>query len=336
MRENPGSQTACQAAVDRAEGGSHNALVADTTERARWLATSAAVRSLNDAVLMVRGEDARSWLAGQITNDTHRMGPGDAVYALVLDARGKILADAWVVEGDGLRLIVPRETEALLLEHFDKYIVMEDVELAPSDEAVVTVQGPRAAEAVEAAGFSGAPCDRLGAGGRDVIVPSGERDRALEALVRAAEAIGGGEVDEAAWELARLRAVRPRFGADFGPANYPQEAGLKRIAVSFDKGCYLGQEVVCTLENRGQLSRHLVRIESDVDLAAGLELRRDDKVVGQITSALRDPETAEVLALGYVKRASTAAGTSLDTDRGTCIVQGVVDVAPGHGDRRAL
>lgn len=302
---------------------------------ARWLSHTAGARALDDAVLCLRGEDARTWLSGQVTNDTRGMSADSAVYALVLDGRGKILADVWVLDvGDEVRLVVPRETTAELQKHFEKYIVMEDVELAVADEAVLTVQGPRSGEAIERAGLPGFACDRLGYGGRDVLVPAADRTRAHAALVAAAEALGGGEVDEAAWELARLRAGRPRFGADFGPANYPQEAGLKRIAVSFEKGCYLGQEVVCTLESRGQLSRHLVRIESDHELTAGLDLRLEEQVVGQITSARRDPEAGRVVALGYVKRRAAAADTTLATDRGECVVRGFADA--GHATSAAL
>ena len=309
--------------------------MSDVIDRARWLSTGAGVRALDHAVLRARGEDAHTWLSGQLTNDTRSMSPGDAVYALVLDGRGKILADVWVLEGgDEVRLTVPGETAAGLQEHFDKYIVMEDVELTSTGEAVLTVQGPRAGEVTEGAGLRGFPCDRLGYGGRDVLVPVADRERAHAALVSAAQAVGGGEVDEAAWELARLRSGWPRFGADFGPTNYPQEAGLKRIAVSFEKGCYLGQEVVCTLESRGQLSRHLVRIESDHEVVAGLDLRLDEQVVGQITSARRDPEAGRTLALGYVKRRAAAPGTTLATQRGECVVRGLAEA--GHVKGGAL
>lgn len=308
----------------------------ETNERARWLAASVGVRAIDDVILRVRGEDARSWVAGQVTNDTTRLAPGDSVYALVLDARGKILSDVWVVESEPLRLVVPSESEATLLEHFDKYIVMEDVELERSEEAIITVQGPKAAEAVEQAALTGVRCPRLGTDGRDVIVPAEKRNETLRELIRSAQALGGGEVDDEAWELARLRAVRPRFGVDFGPSNYPQEAGLKQIAVSFQKGCYIGQEVVCTLENRGQLSRHLVELESEAELKAGLELRHGEKPVGQVTSAMRDPETGKMLALGYVRRIAASPGTTLSTELGACQVGERVAPAPGHGDGRAL
>ncbi len=294
----------------------------------------AGVRALDDAVLRVRGEDARSWLNGQITNDVRGMERGDAAYALVLDGRGKILSDAWVLErGEDVLLVVPRETVDLLREHFEKYIVMEDVDLDVADLAVVTVQGPRAAEV---AGPEGYPCDRLGAGGRDRLVRSSDRDATLAALAAAADALGGGEVSREGWELARLRAAVPRFGADFGPAHYPQEAGLKERAVSFTKGCYLGQEVVCTLENRGQLSRRLVRLEGSA-ARAGSELRYGESVVGQITSALHDPARGGALALGYVKRAAATRGARLEGDRGELVVTAVLgDGGPGQPEGAAL
>lgn len=286
------------------------------------LATSAGVRLLSDEVLRVSGEDARAWLGGQVTNQTRLMSRGDAVYTLVLDVRGKILADAWVIERDDLVLVVPPGTRAALLEHFDAYIVMEDVELAALDEAVVTVQGPKAAEVVERAGRPSFPCDRLGLGGRDVVVPIADAERTRDELARAAEALGGGAVGEEGWELARLRVGRPRFSIDFGPANYPQEAGLERIAVSFLKGCYLGQEVVCTLQNRGQLSRRLVVLEG-AELASGVELRLDGKVVGQVTSAVRDGAAGVARGLGYVKRAAASAGRVLGTERGEVVVKAI-------------
>ncbi len=256
--------------------------MSDAIHEAKVLAQSAGVRRLDDEVFRISGEDARSWLGGQISNDIRGMERGDAVYTLVLDVRGKILADGWVLErGDDLVMVVPHGTRAILEAHFDKYIVMEDVELDALDDVVVTVQGPRASEVAERASAPSFPCDRLGLGGRDLLVPSADADALERDRTGAAEAIGGGRVGEAGWELARLRAGRPRFGVDFGPANYPQEVGLEQLAVSFDKGCYLGQEVVCTLQNRGQLSRRLVALTAG-DLQAELELRQGEKRVGQI------------------------------------------------------
>ncbi len=297
-----------------------------TTEEARRVAEAAGVRIPNEFVLRVRGEDAPSWLNGQITNQILTSKPGDAIYALVLDGRGKILSDVWVLLGEAdLLLLTPAERRAELVEHFDKYIVMEDVELRPEDRAVVKVQGPRAAEVVSRADLSGYPCDRLGLGGIDVLGEPGTAEDLHAKLTATAEALGGGAVGEAGWELARLRQARPRWNVDFGHAHYPQEAGLSRLAVSFVKGCYLGQEVVCTLENRGQLSRRLVVLTGAADAAEpGDALVFDGKTTGQLTSRVEDPP-GRMRALGYLKRAAAQPGSMVEGPRGPLIVEAIVE-----------
>lgn len=303
-------------------------------DQAAWLERAAGVRALDDRVVVaVRGEDARSWLNGQITNDVRATAPGQAVYALAIHVKGRVLADLFVLDrGErGLAMTLPRANLAVLLEHFEKYVIMEDVVLAPDEgAALITVQGPRAAEVIAGRGDAFA-CDRLGRGGFDVIVASDARASELDALAaRAREVGGGGPIDDAAWELARVRAGRPALFADFGDATYPQEAGLERVAVSFQKGCYLGQEVVCMLENRGQLNRRLCTLESEAELAPGVAIHdAEGKKLGEVTSAARDPERGgRTIALGFVRRAQASAGAELATERGAVTVTGVVDVAP--------
>jgi folate-binding protein YgfZ len=317
--------------MNRRTGGTE-VTTASGSEGARRIADAAGVRLLSDAVLRVRGDDAASWLNGQITNQILLSKPGDAVYALVLDGRGKILSDVWVLRRDhDLLLLVPAEARDVLVEHFEKYIVMEDVELHREEHALVSVQGPRAAEIVAHAGLTGFPCDRLGLGGVDVLGEPGERGELLERLAGAAEALGGGRVDEDGWELARLRQARPRWSVDFGHAHYPQEAGLSRLAVSFVKGCYLGQEVVCTLENRGQLSRRMVVLTGAADAAApGEELSLDGKVVGQLTSRVEDP-AGRLRGLGYAKRVAAQPGVVLTGPRGALTVEAIVGEADPTG-----
>lgn len=303
------------------------------SEEAGWLERGAGVRALDERVLVsVRGDDARTWLNGQITNDVRTTSPGDAVYALVIHVKGRVLADLFVLDrGDeGLAMTLPRANLPALLEHFDKYVIMEDVALDVDERtALITVQGPRAREVIEGAGELRAfACDRLGRGGYDVLVPSDAKRTTLTALSERARAVGGGgPVSDEGWELARLRAGRPALFADFGETTYPQEAGLERAAVSFQKGCYLGQEVVCMLENRGQLNRRLVTIESDAELARGAVISdADGKKLGEVTSATRDPESSRTLALGFVKRTHATEGHELASDAGALRVTRVVEV----------
>lgn len=288
---------------------------------ARWAFETAAVRALPDlALVSVRGEDALRWLNGQLTCDLRELPEGACRYGLVLNAKGRIIADARVIGGDPIGLEVPAATWAELKEHFEKYIIMEDVELEQTSLSIVTVQGPRASEIVRAAGLAAIDCDRLGAGGVDVLTDSPEQ--VVAQLDPPARDAGGGTLDTVAWEIARLRAQRPAFGPDFGPTTYPQEAGLEGVAVSFQKGCYLGQEVVCMLESRGQLTRRLVALEGQSTLTAGAPLTSDGAEVGQLTSAVQDGATWR--ALGYVKRAHAESGRELCTPAGIVRVAGVV------------
>lgn len=294
---------------------------------ARWLAETVGVRVLPDvAVLQVTGDDARTWLNGQVTNDIRALKKGDAVYALVIHVRGKIVADTWVLDrGDDVVLLLPRAALAKTREELERYIIMEDVVLTELPHlSVITVQGPRAADAV--VGEDAYPCHRLGAIGFDVIVPEDREDATLGRLLERARTLGGGEVGADGWELARLRLAVPAFGSDFGEQNYPQEAGLRERAVSFTKGCYVGQEVVCTLENRGQLVRRLVALDArDGVPVAGEDLvGADGTILGKVTSTLVDPDVGRALALGYVKRAAAQPGTEVRAGQSALAVRTVV------------
>jgi len=271
-----------------------------TSERVGWVT--------DEALVSVRGEDARTWLNGQITNDLKPLAVGRPVYGLVLSAKGRILADLLAIEHPehGLLVAVPRGAWPTLKAHLEHYIIMEDVELVPRpDLALLTVQGEN--------GPGSLPHARLGAGFDEVVA-------ADEAAARLA-ALGARVIDETERERLRLRLGRPRFPVDFGEHTYPQEAGLEKGAVSFQKGCYLGQEVVCMLESRGQISRRLVRLAGPSGLAAGAELRgADEQLVGTVTSSADDEGRS--VALGIVKRAHAAAGTALRTEAGAVEVLG--------------
>lgn len=273
------------------------------------------------AVIELTGDDTRAWLNGQVTNDVRATHAGDAVYALFVTVKGRIMADVWVCDaGEGrFQLLVPRASVARLLESFDGQIIMEDVEPKVRDDlAVVSLLGPEAAALAEDARALGDvfPVDRLGGGGLDVLVRVTDVDAALDALARAAAAVGGARVSMEGFELARVRAKRPRFGVDFDDHNYPQETGLEPRAVSFDKGCYLGQEVICMLENRGKLQKRLCTIElaGDASAAADARIESEGVEVGRVTTVADDADRR--VAFGYVKRALANPGQELTVGEG--------------------
>ena len=279
------------------------------------------------AAVYVRGDDRTTWLNGQITNDVREIAQGQSVHALAVNVRGKILAELFVADlGEALILLVHKSAEAALLESFERYIIMEDVTLERAPEVgVLYVHGAHAiSEDVPASlvSFAYAP---LGQPGRAFI---GDRANLAKLLRELGPALP--QVDEAALELVRLRRGIPRYGVDFDGHHYPQEVGLKDL-VSFQKGCYLGQEVVCTLENRGKLSRHLCLLQTEKPLATpevpaqqaasadttdampqlfGSPQGEGDSV-GTITSAAWDPEQQKGHVLGYVRRAHAVPGATL-------------------------
>lgn len=287
-------------------------------QQANFLSVAAGVRRRDDlAVVDITGDDRLDWLNGQVTNDVRAATGTEGVYALAVTVRGKIMADLWVLHrGERLSVVLPRSAQAAVLASFDSQIIMEDVALEPAtQEHVISVQGPRAAEVIEGDPLEHHRCDELGVGGYLVLVPDpAALDAALSRLVASAQRVSGGAVGDAGFELARLRAARGRFGVDFSEPHYPQEAGLIGRAVSFKKGCYLGQEVICTLENRGRTSRQLVLAAGALDAALepGANLAdAEGHLIGQVTSVCRDEERGATLALGYVKAAFANPGARL-------------------------
>lgn len=285
----------------------------------------AAFRSCPElAVLYVRGEDRVSWLNGQLTNDVREIPPGQSVHALAVNVRGKIMAELYVADlGEALMVLVPQVAKPVLLESFERYIIMEDVSVEPAPTLqVVLVIGAEQAALDTYSTHSGRAvasfaCEQLGRPARFLLV----EDASLQGFTQqlASELPALQTIDEAASEVVRLRRGLARFGIDYDEQNYPQEVGLKAL-VSFKKGCYLGQEVVCTLENRGKLSRQLCLLESEKGVPVrdilpappqsrserpALHVRAEGnptEPAGAITSAVWDPELQRTRLLAYVRR----------------------------------
>ena len=269
-------------------------------QQVAWLEEQVVVRPLPDrAILEVSGDDAATWLQGQLTNQLEGVKPGQSAYGFILSLKGRVLVDAWVLaRDDDFWLDVPAVQVPALIERLDRYIIMEDVDLTHRDDlAVVAVQGPRADELTT----EGWPSDRLGLGGRVVVAAKSDSD-AAKRLIASAEALGGGSIDDEAWHHAHVIHDWPRFGVDFSDDTYPQETGLAAAAVSFNKGCYIGQETVVMLENRGKAPKALWRwsIETATPPSPGTPILKGDANVGSITSAV--PAGAGVAALGFLKR----------------------------------
>jgi folate-binding protein YgfZ len=272
-----------------------------------WLTETVGIRTLPDrAIIEVSGDDAREWLQGQITNQLGDLGPGGSVYAFVLTLKGRVLADVQLlVRDECFWLDVPAAQVDALLARFDRYIIMEDVTLTHRRELrVIVAVGPRSGEVAQ----GGWPSGRLGTAGREWVVPDSDLGTELERLEGRTLALGGGRVDDDQWSAAHVIRGRPRFGIDFGESTYPQETGLTPLAVSFTKGCYIGQETVVMLENRGKAPKVLWRwrVQGATRPPAHTPIERGGSQVGEVTSATE--AGGSIMALGFLKRGNEGSG----------------------------
>lgn len=288
-------------------------VTASLAEQVAALRGGVGLRPLTDlAAVSVRGRDRLTWLNGMVTNDTRSLAAGRGVYAAVVGLKGKVITDLFAGgREDEVILVMPAARVEEVLAHFDRYIVMEDVFVARREGLVVSLQGPRAAALAGELGPIAA-ADRLGRGGLDLVLEEG--DGRLERLAALAQAGRVTPVSEEAWEVARLEAGIAAFGRDFDSGHFVQEAGVTRRAVSFQKGCYLGQEVVCRLEMRGHVQKSLIGLVIEGDApAAGAVVLAEGKEVGRVTSAAAAVSLpGRAVALAMVRQATVEGGAAVE------------------------
>lgn len=261
------------------------------------------------AAFAITGKDRLSWLNGLVTQDVGKLAPGAGAYALAVGKTGKILAELWIIGAeDRVYVIALRDRAAGLRDHFDRHLIMEDAEIGDVlDRGVLFGFGPLARDLVIDARALGADAALIDwTGRRDaavILAADGKLDATAAALLARAGSAGAKASDEA-WDAIRTSLGIPRFGVDFDDQTLPQEACLEKLAVSFSKGCYLGQETVFMLEKRGHARRRLVRlfVAGGAPVAAGAALSAPtDGDVGAVTSAVPAGDGHGWEALGYVK-----------------------------------
>jgi folate-binding protein YgfZ len=266
--------------------------------------------------LVVTGKDRVTWLNGLLTCDIVNRGPDAAVYGLVVGRNGRVLADAAVVfdeESSRILVATPMAVLDATRAHLDRYLVMEDAEVVPGGDGyeVWALHGPQSQNALQAArsaGVMGGMVDWTGLGGALLFAPTNAA-RGVREILQSVAQVG----TVSGWEALRLERAIPSFGVDFDDKTYPQEAALEKTAVSFQKGCYLGQEVVCMLEMRGHVKRRLVPLvlaaECEEPPAGGtIVMSEEGAPVGEVTSAAVSPTLDRVVALAMLKRALASAG----------------------------
>lgn len=280
--------------------------------------------------IRVTGKDRLTWLNGLVTCDLAPRKPGDAVYGLAVGKTGKILDEVFVLVGEEDLLVgVDSAHAAELVATLDRYLVMEDAEIAVADGfSWLLALGARAKEAVSPARGAGARAGVTTRGGVPLAVVCVASD-SLTGVVSVIEAACSPScvASDAGWYRVRVEHGIAESGTDFDRDNYPQEPALELDGVSFNKGCYLGQEAVFMLEKRGHVKKRLVQLIVDGPVAVGDAITSAEGAeIGKVTSAVARPGSN--LALGYVKYKYAVADTALTTAKSPAKVTGLLAIKP--------
>jgi folate-binding protein YgfZ len=294
---------------------------------------SAGYRALHDGAawldlsrrgrIRVTGEDRARLLHAMTTQNVQQMQPGDGCYLFFLNAQGRILGDANLFcFADHFLLDTEPETRQKLFEHIDRYIIADDVTLEDVTETLseISVEGPAAREILAGFGVTLPERDHLTAtwgdrviaktstsavDGFSILLPTASKDTFAAGL-------GIPQVTAEEARLVRLENGRPRYGEEITERYLVQETGQLQ-AVNFNKGCYLGQEIVERVRSRAQIHRVLrsLMIESINAPAVGSQLTAGDAPAGEIVNAAFSPALDKVVAMAYVKIPFAEPGTEL-------------------------
>ena len=280
------------------------------------------------AKISLTGGDRLRWLNGMVTNNIRDLAVGHGVYAFLLNPQGRILGDLYAyIRGESIVVDTDRCQVEKILATFDHYIIMDDVEVANLSEQVtaVGIAGPKSRAVLEAAGIAipetqplevftprcDCQCNCLECTvvrGEDaqhesyeIWIASKDVRKLWLALVEA----GATPVGCEALELHRIVSGVPRYGVDIRERDLPQETEQAR-ALNFNKGCYVGQEIVERIRSRGAVHRKFAGFfaEGTSEIAPGTKIVTGDKEVGEITSAasLLIAGSTKTVALGYIRR----------------------------------
>jgi len=273
------------------------------------------------AKFRVIGKDRTRFLNGQLTNDILGLHSGSAIYACALTAKGKLCADLFVAATDENHYL---DTEPVLREslasRLEKYIIADDVTLEDVTSQfglfhLINSQGPGAFEGLEV--FQNLST-RFGQPGFDLWFRVGQAAPVLEGLKQhpiGAEAI----------ETLRIEQGIARWGSELSETVLPNEADLDKRAISYTKGCYLGQEVISRIKSLGHVNRHLRGLLPARDLSVQVgdklvDATEASKEVGFITSVGQSRSLGQPIALGYIRRGFDAPGSTLQVSRNNTLI----------------
>jgi aminomethyltransferase len=286
-------------------------------------------------LIEVVGDDRVDWLNNLVTNVVKTLGPGEGNYAFAVNAKGRVVFDCeMLIHPDRIWLDVERSCVPRALEHLNHYLITEDVRLADRSDDVtqLALLGPKAAgvlDSLEASNatamaqlqhatlrFNGQPrvfarLDLHGAFGAVLFVESADDGACWQRVLAIGEEQGLRPVGLEAVNAARIEAGIPWPGDDITDETIPPETLQAERGISYQKGCYLGQEVIERMRSRGSLARCLIGVIVEGDTAPPLPAKvvAGDAEIGRLTSVCVSPHVGRPIALGYVKAASTTPNT---------------------------
>lgn len=282
----------------------------------------------NWSSVTLTGNDRQTFLHNFCTNDVKRLRPGEQCEAFITNVKGKVLGHVIVTcRLEELVLITTPGQAEPFISHLDRYLIREDVQFSNTTGQRVFLLLAGARDGSDSAlwnspgwasyhlllwSFTDAPPTTL------IEVASAQLP-ALQEQLATDDAI---RCDERVWQAIRMEAFWPIYGIDFDESNLPQEVGRNETAISFTKGCYLGQETVARIDALGHVNRQLtgVRFASANVPAAGTILSLGSEVTGRVTSSSYAPRFGAPLALAMVRREHTAPGSKFESDDGPCEV----------------
>lgn len=267
------------------------------------------------SVVTLTGEDRHTFLHNMCTNDIKKLSARQGCEAFFTDVKGKILAHTFVIldQDRTYLLTVPEQAESLIT-HLDRYIIREDVQLTDETENtnLVIVAGPSAEELLKqlAPDESRVPFTEFPLPGRNAYL------FLLNEQLEHSSAIACGF---AAWNTIRIESGFPLYGIDFNHENLPQEVARNEQAISFTKGCYLGQETVARLDALGHVNKELVTVKfSGEEIPEPpIPLTYQDKQVGAASSVAWSPALGAPIGVAMVRREANTVGTKLDSPAGS-------------------
>lgn len=298
--------------------------------------------------LSLTGEDRAKFLHRLISNDVENLSAGEGNYATLLTNRGKIIADLRVyIFGEAIYISTAPECTEIVFAELDKYIIADDVELTvdTDDFGAIAVYGPKSTELIQSVlnmeELDGLPeyhsqsylfdgywgdCVRsntVGECGYHLYISTDKLETLWKRLM--AERPDVVPIGWDALESLRIEAGTPRYGTELTDSVIPLEAELEH-AIDFEKGCYIGQEIVARMKYRGHPNRLLRGIEIDGEhpVQQNSPIFHNDKEIGWVTSSAYSPILGKPIALGYVRMAFTESGSRIQIETADGHVNGTV------------